>query len=171
MREVRIDSFCDWCVKDGNIRTPSELTFHVVINTVVLQRPQTHMLDVCAAHYKSRILEFADLLEQLPVSDLADEPTFSTPPRVKAKARGKAEEIERCPFCPEEMRHASLVTHLWNKHSGPGKRPDPPKKCPECGAVMVNPSHMGTHRAQSHGWSAMGAAIAAAYDYAARVPE
>ena len=158
MKEVRIESFCDWCVKDGNIRTPSELTFHVVINTVVHQRPRTHVLDVCAAHYKSRILEFADLLEELPVSDMDDVPvpTLSTPPRFnRSAARGEIDppKKETCEICGTTLNRGSLVQHIWNVHRPGETRPPQPDQCPECGAVMNKPRYMNTHRAQSHGWN------------------
>lgn len=152
MKELIIRSWCDRCESLGKLRAEARHTYTVGIVSGET-RPALRVIELCDECDATEI----DILSKLLASHSVplDPKAAKTPAPEPIPQRSRYVPADKltCKICDRDYHASSLAQHIWAVHRAGEDRPVQPKKCPECG--VVNPTGMGQHRSQAHGWSAV----------------
>lgn len=150
MRELVVFNWCDRCESLGHPRTEAKHTYSVGI-VPGENRPAVRVIELCDECDAAEVSQLIKLLSthSIPLDPKAKAAPEPIPQRTKYLPDNK----EQCQVCGSDYHKSSIATHIWAIHRPGEARPEHPNKCPECG--LVNPTGMGQHRSQKHGWSAV----------------
>jgi uncharacterized C2H2 Zn-finger protein len=161
MRQVRIETLCDYC---RNQEHPEDTEATDSIAFIAYPSRTVMRYDHCAKHNNPMWFDLLALANE----DLdAQTPTMPTP------RRRKEETPRPCPFCDFVARSGGgLNAHLAGKHPDQYEAPQPttergdyelsevltrdvdgpPFHCPECGQPRSSRTALGVHRSKAHGY-------------------
>jgi hypothetical protein len=161
MRETVVNSWCDACMSDDEIREPAMHIYTVGIQPGETVRPPLKVLELCEIHNKL----VADLMMLL--EETGQIPDVKAAPVMRKAGQGKPGSTDTletnppmdCPIpdCGRELRRNSLTNHIWSQHlGGVQTKKAQPTKCPTCGD---RPEQMMMHRSAAHGYGQLQEAI------------
>lgn len=152
MREHIIKVWCDRCESLGQPRTEAQHTYTVGI-VQGENRPELRVIELCDECDAAEVSILVKLLGTYSISFDPKAAKAPSPEPIPQRSRYVPDNKEVCRVCDQSYHKSSIATHIWNIHRPGQARPEHPNKCPDCG--LVNPTGMGQHRSQKHGWSAV----------------